>query len=160
MANLSSIIPFAILTDSSNQGDALARENVARNKAILLGLLKAAGARSAVVQYSGYGDDGSVIGVQIFGADTMPMSILGDVQIHDHDTRYENAQWTYSPVVHVLPVDDAMTRLADLVVALHHAGYQDGDGGAGELNFDVESGRVWLDHRDYYTESIVTETEL
>lgn len=160
MPNLSSTIQFAILTNSLSQGDTLARENVTRNKAILLDILKAAGAHSAVVEYSGYGDSGSVNSVSIFGVDTTPMSILGDVQFYDHDSRYENGQWTYSPVAHVLPVGDAMTRLTELVVALHHAGYENNDGGSGELNFDVGTGRVWLEHRDYYTESILTETEL
>ncbi|MGS1053287.1 DUF6878 family protein [Burkholderia glumae] len=42
----------------------------------------------------------------------------------------------------------------------HHPGFENNDGGSGEVYFEVDSMRVWIEHRDYYTESIYSENEL
>ncbi|MCA8355614.1 DUF6878 family protein [Burkholderia cepacia] len=155
-----SILSTTILGALLGQGDDLARENIAHNKAVLLDCLRSAGAHGAVVEYEGYGDSGDVTDVCIVGPDMTPMSILGNVEIHDYDRRYENGQWVYARTAHVLPVADALTRFAEAVVVLHHEGYENNDGGAGEVHFEVAPGHVRLEHRDYYTESIYTGTEL
>ncbi|WP_298434990.1 DUF6878 family protein [Ottowia sp.] len=131
-----------------------------QNKALLLETLKAAGAVHATVSYSGGGDEGSAESVEARGVDGTPIDLSGSVSQFVEHSHYADGRWQSAVAEEERPLDDALLDFAMEAVDAHHGGWENNDGGAGEVIFDCTSGSVRLEHRDYYTESIYTETTL
>ncbi|MCQ0031440.1 DUF6878 family protein [Burkholderia glumae] len=135
-------------------------ELIANNKATLLAALATAGVRECVVSYEGFGDSGNVVDVRLTSADDAPMSALGNIDLAVQDSRYVDGAWTARVRSQTMPFSDAFSHFAHVAVYRHHPGFENNDGGSGEVYFEVDSMRVWIEHRDYYTESIYSENEL
>lgn len=133
---------------------------LAHNRAVLLDALRAAGAATAVIRYSGYGDEGNANETSIVTA--TGESLRGDqtVTVVCEDSRYVNDQWQSAQMAAVISLRDALDAFADRAVALHHPGFENNDGGEGEITFDCAAGTVCMAHRDYYVESCCTDTDL
>lgn len=109
-------------------------------------VLKNAGVKSAVVSYSGSGDSGDAESVT-----------------YDPDGTYENitvpiADNDEPPIVKSL--DEALIDYAMHLIEDRHGGWENNDGGSGEVTFDVKKGSIHIEHHDYYTESTVSEHSL
>ncbi|WP_157659955.1 DUF6878 family protein [Burkholderia ubonensis] len=122
------------------------------NKPILLHALRSVGAASAVVSYSGSGDEGNANEVHIFDADNAVIAPTIEVEVNEATSLYGDGKWTTNPVVRARPLVEALSDFADWAIALYHSGFQDGNGGEGDVTFDVEFGTVRLDHRAAYIE--------
>ena len=84
--------------------------------------LRAAGIRKVSVSYSGYGDEGH----------------SEDPQLQkDDDSPIERS---------ALPQELAIEELGELLASFAPEGYEDGDGGHGTVTFDVETGKVRVEH--------------
>ena len=57
-------------------------------------------------------------------------------------------------------LDIALSDYAMEAVYQHHRGWENNEGGYGEVIFDCEAGTVRIEHFDYFVESEYTETEL
>ncbi|WP_186065249.1 DUF6878 family protein [Burkholderia gladioli] len=135
-------------------------ELIANNKATLLDAMVTAGVQQCMVSYAGFGDSGDVNDVHLTSQDGAPMSALGAVDIAVQDNRYVDGAWTTSIGSKTMSISEALSYFADLVVNRYHPGFENNDGGSGEVYFEVDTSRVWNEHRDYYTESIYSEHDL
>ncbi len=128
------------------------------NRRILLEVLTAAGTGRAVVNYSGEGDEGRIEGVDIEPSDV-------DLQVQIamlHEIRSYDAQkgWQVHQDFESKSIEEALLDYADGVIEQYHGGYENNDGGRGEVIFDCKEARVALEHYDFYVESTMTVTEL
>lgn len=137
-----------------------AQERMARNKKSLLDALKRAGAVRATVGYSGGGDEGFANEAAGFGADSTPVDLSDSLSVFIEHSHFLNGQWQSAVVQEERPLDDALSDFAMEAVEGRHGGWENGDGGAGEVVFDCASEQVRIEHNDYYTESDYTETTL
>lgn len=130
------------------------------NRAVLLKALQAAGATTAVLSYSGYGDDGSANEIRVI--DAAGHALPGDsiVTIQQLSLHFAEGQWHSTVVATELSLRDALDAFADLAVDRHHPGYENNQGGDGEITFDCAAGTVRMEHRDHFVNSYLTCTDL
>ena len=48
---------------------------------------------------------------------------------------------------------NAMIEVAESFLSYHHSGWENNDGGRGEVTFDIENRKMTLHHQEYYTET-------
>jgi hypothetical protein len=120
-------------------------------KAALMLLLKAKGIDTVIASYCGSSDEGSIELVCAFTADNKPVDLKGDrvIAVGEGDDKR-----TFTSL------EALLEDFAWDCVCKHHDGFENNDGGRGDVNINVPSGRVWIEHNDYYTESEYTETEI
>jgi hypothetical protein len=142
-------------TDTQNADPILSH-----NRTVLLEALRAAGAASAVISYSGHGDEGNANDILI--VDTTGQEVSGDqtVTIMREDTRYVDGEWQSTHTLADMSLRDALDAFADRAVDGYHPGYWNGEGGEGDITFDVAAGTVHMAHRDHYVERVHTDTDL
>ncbi len=136
------------------------KERLARNKEILLDALTHAGAFRACVTYQGGGDEGSDEGVSVFGADNASLELSGTVSLFFECYGQEDGQWKTAIVQQEQPLDAALCDYAMEAVNQHHSGWENNEGGYGEVVFECETGTVRIGHNDYVVKSDYTETVL
>ncbi|PLZ02398.1 hypothetical protein CY652_11765 [Burkholderia sp. WAC0059] len=128
------------------------------NKAVLLTALQDAGAVSAVITYSGCDDNGGLTELLIADIDgnelpgaqiVLTMREYGGRIPHEYKSVYfitdDNSLY------------DALVEFAERAIALHHPGYENDQGGTGEIRFDCVTGEVRMSHNSYYIEAAHTE---
>lgn len=127
------------------------------NKIAILSALKAADIMKATASYEGGGDSGGVESVYFEPA------LQGDKTVH---LKYVESQWKegegYSTVVNEkdFTFEKALEHFAyDAINRSGHGGWENNEGGRGELTFDVEAGSVKLEHTDYYVSEETSEAE-
>lgn len=135
-------------------------ERLARNKTLLLDALKRVGAARAAVSYHGGGDEGCADGAEAFSADGTSVDPAGTVLVFRERYDHTDGQWTSSTVQLEEPLDAALCDYAMEAVERHHGGWENNEGGYGEVVFDCEAGTVRLEHNDYIIETDYTETAL
>ncbi|QKL61258.1 hypothetical protein HI808_06030 [Ralstonia solanacearum] len=133
---------------------------LSHNRTVLLDALHAAGAATAVISYSGYGDSGNANEIQIL--DAGGQAVTGDqtVSLMREDARYVDGQWQSTHALTDMSLRDALDAFGDRAVSLHHPGFENNEGGDGEITFDCIAGTVCMAHRDHYVEHIHTDTDL
>ncbi len=143
-------------------GDSKAKNDplLAANKPKLLDALRRAGAARAVVSYAGEGDAGNASTVEIYGADGKEIAPRHPVEVSETRSAYVAGQWQVRVEHVVLALPDALCAYADHALDLLHSGFENGDGGSGEVTFDVQAGTVTMKHRDYFIEYETTYTDL
>ncbi|API73562.1 DUF6878 family protein [Ralstonia pseudosolanacearum] len=133
---------------------------LSRNRTVLLEALRTAGAATAVIAYSGYGDSGNANDISLLGADGQEVNADLTVHVMREDARYVDGQWQSAHAMVDLSLRDALDAFGDRAVSLHHPGFENNDGGDGEIAFDVAAGTVCMAHRDHYVEHFHTDTDL
>ena len=93
-----------------------------------------------VVEYRGSGDCGGIEEVNINGVLDLAVKVNLIRQYHDHDE------------VVTLGVEDAIRSVADDLIDRRHGGFENNEGGGGEITFDVANKTVQIDHYDYIVE--------
>ncbi|MCL2591556.1 MAG: hypothetical protein FWD67_11985 [Betaproteobacteria bacterium] len=146
--------PSPALPDMSDE------ERTQKNKEILLATLKAIGAKRATVSYSGSGDEGYADEVLIESQDGTAIEPATIVSLFSKDSVFVERKWQVSTSISEFPLAEALKSFAMSVLWLHHAGWENNDGGSGEVEFDPDGGEVCLHHNEYYTESNSFETVL
>ncbi|AXV94631.1 hypothetical protein GO300_01042 [Ralstonia solanacearum] len=130
------------------------------NRAVLLDALRAVGAATAVISYFGYGDSGNANEIQIYDAGSEEVSGDQTVSIMREDARYVDGQWQSTHAMVDMSLRDALDAFGDRAVSFHHPGFENNEGGDGEITFDCIAGTVLMAHRDHYFEHIHTDTDL
>ncbi|MFV8529735.1 DUF6878 family protein [Ralstonia pseudosolanacearum] len=133
---------------------------LSHNRTVLLDALRTAGAASAVISYSGYGDSGNANEIQILDAGGQALTGDQTVSIMREDARYVDGQWQSTQAMVDVNLSDALDAFADRAVGHYHPGFENNEGGAGEITFDCIAGTVCMAHRDHYVEHIHTDTDL
>ncbi|MGA4231783.1 DUF6878 family protein [Ralstonia nicotianae] len=133
---------------------------LSHNRTVLLDALRAAGAASAVISYSGYGDSGNANETCIVDAERREMNVDQTIRVMREDAHYMDGQWQSSRAMVDMSLRDALDAFADRAVGHYHPGFENNEGGAGEITFDVAAGTVCMTHRDHYVEHIHTDTDL
>lgn len=135
-------------------------ERMTRNKALLLDALKVAGAILASVTYRGGGDEGTDDGVTAFDANNAAVDLSDTVSLFCERYYRDDQDWKTKIEQKDQPLDEALTDYAMEAVNQHRGGWEDGEGGYGEVVFDCETNTVRIEHNDYYIESEYTEIVL
>jgi hypothetical protein len=130
---------------------------IQHNKGVLLAALRSLDLSQATMTYSGSGDSGQVdeIGVAPWSEDVLKSFVT---------MRYElsaflpdEKRWETRLTDKKVTLREALRDFADAVIYLHAAGFENNDGGSGELTLTVEDDSYHLDHTTYYTESASEE---
>lgn len=114
------------------------------NRAAMLDVLRAAGIEEVRARYDAYGDSGNVEDVVLLPALEQPEASTsatdGELPFDDSDPRLELAQ---------------STRLGDLlwsIVYALHPGFENNEGGYGEVIWDVATDAISIEHNERYIE--------
>jgi hypothetical protein len=131
-----------------------------KNKRILLTALREAGAATATVTYEGGGDSGYVESVDIQDADGAEIERSSRVAYCAVESRLESGAWHPAIVEKERPLEEALSDFAMAAVYLRHGGWENNEGGCGNVMFDTATGVVRIEHTAYFTESFCEETLL
>ena len=130
----------------------------------LLALLGRLGLASATVQYSGSGDSGDAEYVEWTPVDGGTEENAKEYrQIVTRPTSHFDEAlggWVAGSEETSIDLEQLLLNFTNRVVEHYHSGYENNDGGSGNIHFDTIAGTVELHHEDYYTESSCTDTEL
>jgi uncharacterized protein DUF6878 len=110
------------------------REALPARRDAIIAAMKTLGVATLSVNYDGEGDQGQVN--EMFGLDAQNKR----VNIDAHLQAIEDFTWD--------------------VLQLHHAGFDNNDGGYGELVFNVADGTCELSHYDRVVDSVFSGTEV
>lgn len=133
-------------------------ELLSLNRQILLETLQARGASRVALSYHGQGDDGCMQGVEVV-PETIDLSLQVSL-LHSTVTYGPNFERSVHQAFELTSLEAGLVDYAEAIVELHHSGYENNDGGEGEVVFDCTEGTVFIDHRDFYVESYQTVTPL
>ena len=127
------------------------RRRLAINKDAILAAMKAAGIASVIATYAGEGDEGSATELQAEPAD-VDLSI--EVTMAMQTSGWDEAQrcWAWSDTETRMALDEAISAFVDEVIQHHHAGFENGEGGGGEVTFDATDMTVSYDNFNYVVE--------
>ena len=146
--------------DNEDKGE-LSIEEEAKSLLALLGRL---GLASATVQYSGSGDSGDAEYVEWTPVDGGTDEKAKEYkQIVTRPTSHFDEAlggWVAGSEETSIDLEQLLLNFTNRVVEHYHSGYENNDGGSGNIHFDTIAGTVELHHEDYYTESSCTDTEL
>lgn len=140
-------IDWDAVTQRFQQWEAGAATLIAGNKTKLLSFLSAAGITRVMVNFDGCGDSGQIEDVAAF---------KGDHQVDLPPETVELLVLDYGatePVTHVLPVGEAVEKLAYDLLHQKHSGWENNDGAFGEFTFDIAAGTITLDYNERFTSS-------
>lgn len=135
-------------------------ERLERNKALLFSALKRAGGIRATVSYRGGGDEGFFEDTEASAPGGACVDLSETVSVFRKRYALDNGKWATSIVEQEQPLDAALCDYATEVVEQHHGGWENGEGGYGQVVFDGKAATVRLEHYDYVVESEYTETVL
>jgi hypothetical protein len=119
------------------------RVELAARKAIILQLLKDAGVAQATMEYDACGDSGQIHKIKAFDASGKDVSPRLKGKTRSGETLVET-----------------LDELAWQVLQHFHDGFENGEGGCGEIIVDVAAGTMMLDHNDRIVETVNTMTEV
>jgi hypothetical protein len=117
------------------------------NKAVLFPALLAAGVTTVVVSFDGYGDSGQIEGVEARAGDDI-------LQLPDRSIEFAHADWNANePQDRSVSLQEGVEALAWDVLTSTHGGWENNDGGFGEVVFDVKAGEIRLDFNLRFSDS-------
>ena len=133
------------------------RTKVQRNKDALIPVLRSNGIKYVVIEYNGYGDSGQVEDVAVYGA---------HCEVQPENSYETEGRIDMPDVIAELPEEKGkklQTVLEDFgwdTVTAHHGGFENNEGGQGQVLIDVEAGKVRIEHGDNYVEVHSSSTEI
>ena len=116
-----------------------------KNLRKLFAELQKEGVKTVTVSYGGYGDSGEIESTTVVPEvdfNDKKLSFLLTTQI------YQNKKWFDKEETIELDLVNAIDHIAYEIQAAHNAGYENNEGGGGEITFNVESKVV--QHEHYY----------
>lgn len=121
----------------------LKRESQTEDRATVMAALKACGITKVVIRYDGYGDSGGVEECTVEGGQGQE-SLMVPVQtiLVDWSTAEKTIQMT--------PLRDVLETLAMQYVAVEHGGWENNEGGSGEVTFDPAADAIMVSHTENY----------
>jgi hypothetical protein len=123
------------------------------NKKLIMDALKAMGAKSVVVSYSGSGDSGQIDDCVIDDDHKKDVEIEAFEEVGKFD---DKNGWSRSIELKKRKLTEVIKDYCDNIIDQEHGGYYNNDGGDGIFELDVEAGTMTLTHNDHYTSSHTT----
>lgn len=140
--------------------------DINNNVMALAQALKAAGAVSATLSYSGSGDSGDEANAEVEWADNNELLVtsmneaLGDITYTDIQVQFNGQGFVSKTATVTSNFESALEVICfQAVNAAGHQGWENNDGGSGEFTV-YASGYARLEHTDNTTESEASETEI
>lgn len=130
------------------------------NKTLLLEALKRAGAIQATVNYHGGGDEGLCNDAEARTPEGKVVDLSETTVVFRKQHHLNDGQWTTTMVKHEQPLGCALSDYAMEAVDRYHGGWENGEGGCGEVFFDCEHNTINIKHNNYVIETAYTETRL
>lgn len=128
---------------------------IQHNKIEIVAALKAAGISALTVEYRGEGDEGHHFEIRTEPEEVADLQ--GFVTLKVVNAIFVAGKWEASVVDQQFSLQDALEAFAEVLIdANGHSGYHDGDGGGGELVFDVDANTVAHEHYDTVIDRSVT----
>jgi hypothetical protein len=135
---------------------------VGSNKGRILEALKKVSAARAVLAYEGSGDSGQVEACDVYNPNddiVEAQDAVACLFYRRHEFNESAKQWESSVVEKATPLKDALIDFAHELLEDNYPGWEINDGSRGEITIDVASGKVLIEHTNFYTESETTEVE-
>jgi hypothetical protein len=117
----------------------IAPNTAAEIRAILFPVLAAEGIAEVVVRYDGYGDQGNIEEIDLYNAKGEPFAADNAIW-NAHIYTAADPRWTdraFGGRVRLV-----LEEIADWLLELHVDGYEDGEGGYGEVRLDAVDGTI------------------
>lgn len=140
--------------------------NLKQRAAVLLKFFKDNGIAKAVVEYSGSGDSGNGMFAKITMADGTERddqdALHEEFVVKDVPTRVSSWDrthqvWNYTDTTKDEALPELLCDMADDFVDIYHGGYENNDGGEGEVIFTLEG--VEVRHADFILERVASPRE-
>lgn len=127
------------------------------NRAALMAALKANNLDKAEVFYSGGGDSGDIDKAATFPP--LPYEVLSKIPVKMQEPKHTHQDGQYGYIIEEVETNlgAALRDFAMHLVNHFHCGWENNDGGSGDVVFDVATNTCRLEHTSYYTESFVNE---
>lgn len=117
----------------------------AHNKAVLLKILGDAGIVRVDVAFDGAGDSGQIEEITLTGSDDCEAEPpVGEIEIQS--VAYDGSGVTSE----AMPVAGALEHICYDLLAQHHAGWENNEGGYGSFTFDVAGDLITYTHNERY----------
>lgn len=121
----------------------LQRETRAEDRATVMAALKACDITKVVIRYDGYGDSGGVEECTVEGGQGQE-SLTVSVQTKLVD--WSSAEMTS----HTAPLREVLETIAMQYVAIEHSGWENNEGGSGDVTFDPVADTITVSHTENY----------
>ena len=130
------------------------------NRTVLMTLLGEHGIKCLTIFYSGGGDSGDTDKIETTPPEAL--AVLGSVTISMRQPEVEQLEGhhTYVLAEEDRPALDALREFALGWVEQTHCGWENNDGGTGDVTFDVLQDICTLQHTEYYTGTLHHEYTL
>lgn len=122
------------------------------NRATLLQALTALSITHVTISYNGYGDSGDVSQVEPTPPTAKPQLTTYQMPYVHVASSYQEGQWHSRLESRMQSLDESLRDFALNWVELHHGGWENNEGGDGEVSIDVAGNAFTLDHNACYTE--------
>jgi len=125
------------------------------NKQRLLEALKAVDISEVIVRYYGSSDEGDITEIVTTPCHNEDSSLLQTQLLMFSFVRgtFHADAYHYFLVDQEVSLDEALRVFTIMWVDLHHAGWENNEGGAGVMKIRVADDHFLLEHVEYYTES-------
>lgn len=150
-----------ILTSIANTRR-LAGERFMANKPIIFKVMQEHGIPKILVTYCGGGDSGCVESVDVQrddGGSTPDLNAIR-VTIISSSSKFVDGKWVGIDEEAPMALNDALEQFAYDWLENNHPGWENNDGGDGELLFDLAKEKVFITHNSRYTEIDTSEVVL
>jgi hypothetical protein len=121
----------------------LKRESQTEDRATVMAVLKACGITKVVIRYDGYGDSGGVEECTVEGGQGQE-SLTVPVQTVILD--WSSAEKT----IQMSPLRDVLETLTMQYVDVEHDGWENNEGGSGDVTFDPVADTITVSHTENY----------
>jgi hypothetical protein len=140
-------LEFAALFEKDREQSRREDELLPTNKAVLFGVLAAAGITTIIVHFDGYGDSGQIEDIQ---------ARIGEepVELPAERIEFLNPIWGSSEInrqTHT--IREVIETMAYDLLAQTHDGWENNDGAYGDFIFDVAPQVITLDYNERYASS-------
>jgi hypothetical protein len=118
------------------------------NKASLFAALRAAGVRTVIVTFDGYGDSGQIEDIVATAGDDAALDLPAtQVELRTLNVGQDE------PSLLSQPLTEAIETLAYALLGLKHGGWENNDGAFGDFTFDVAEETIVLDYNERFSSS-------
>lgn len=121
------------------------QQELAAAKPALLAALASRDIAVVTISYDGSGDDGQIQAIEAFKADNTPVALIADIPIVIGQGEGSSSFNT---------LHECLDDFAWACLNAYHQGFEDNDGGYGEITIHVAAGRVEIDHAERFTDAI------
>ncbi|CAM2909569.1 hypothetical protein CFR75_12260 [Komagataeibacter xylinus] len=119
------------------------RKVISENREVVFDAHQELGVTSVTVVYEGSGDSGGIEDFSILPADC---SVEKEVVVQD-------LVWgNNTPEKKTVQIKEVIENTSMGIVAIDHGGWENNEGGGGEVTWDVETRVITLEHYDYFVE--------